>query len=637
MLLYALLTGHLPRDPGAARDAPVRRPGELNPGLWRRDLDLIVLKAMHEEPERRYASAQALANDLGRYLAREPVSAAPDAWSYRARLFVRRRRALSLGIAATALSLLLGLAGVLWQAREARQAAARAETLVDYLAETLSTADPGQHGGQWPTLLELLDQAVGRIDSRFGDDLVARARLYATFTTIYNRLNQPEQVASLAPRALLANEQAYGPDSLAVADGHWQFAQTLFGLARYAESAEQAGHAAAAYARHGRDGAAELNALSLRQAGLARTGQLARAEALARELLQRTPATEAARWERIGHLGSLANVLAAQYRFREALDLYDQATRPLEQAPVEERTNLLLVNGNRARVRVRLGDYRDAEATRRQLIADSQRLLGPGNHVTRAFRRDLAAYHAELGRYPEALTEALWVAEEARRVSGADHPASLLAAAEVLRLRTLTGDASPQRGEDWQQLQRRSAALVRGPLLDDLRLQHQLIRLAPVLAPDAVVSEAARLERGLSGLDADEPGLRELRAEAGLVAAVQRGDLATAGEHLDLLLGWMQGSREEASRPQAGSLLYRAYLRALADPGRGRAAELLQRSRELLPAGLPDAHPLRLAWTHVEALDRHGPHSEAALASRRRLVGAGTHQSTSALASLWFY
>ncbi|MEN9627751.1 MAG: Serine/threonine-protein kinase PrkC [Pseudomonadota bacterium] len=92
-------------------------------GLVRRlqgELDHIVQRAVAEEPERRYSSAQALADDVRRHLRHEPVSAVPDTVSYRAGKFVRRNR-LAVGAASTTLlALLIGMAGTTWQALEAR-------------------------------------------------------------------------------------------------------------------------------------------------------------------------------------------------------------------------------------------------------------------------------------------------------------------------------------------------------------------------------------------------------------------------------------------------------------------------------------------------------------------------------------
>ena len=72
----------------------------------RGDLDTLILKAIHPEAERRYASAAALAEDIDRFLSGRPIRARPDSRSYRLRKFVRRHR---LGVIAAS----IGLAGLL--------------------------------------------------------------------------------------------------------------------------------------------------------------------------------------------------------------------------------------------------------------------------------------------------------------------------------------------------------------------------------------------------------------------------------------------------------------------------------------------------------------------------------------------
>jgi serine/threonine protein kinase len=83
---------------------------EPSPAALRRKLrgevDAIVLKALRRNPQDRYQSAAQLADDIRRYLARQPVSAIPDHPAYRIRLFLTRNRALATTIAA-ALSLVL--------------------------------------------------------------------------------------------------------------------------------------------------------------------------------------------------------------------------------------------------------------------------------------------------------------------------------------------------------------------------------------------------------------------------------------------------------------------------------------------------------------------------------------------------
>jgi non-specific serine/threonine protein kinase/serine/threonine-protein kinase len=93
----------------------------------RGDLDAIVLKALRKEPQRRYPSAEQLAEDLRRYLEGRPVSAHADSWIYRTRKLAGRHKA---GVAAALLVVLSLIAGVLatsWQARTAQVERARAE------------------------------------------------------------------------------------------------------------------------------------------------------------------------------------------------------------------------------------------------------------------------------------------------------------------------------------------------------------------------------------------------------------------------------------------------------------------------------------------------------------------------------
>jgi len=59
----------------------------------RGDLDLIVLKALAKDPEARYASARALADDIRAYLGGKPIAAKPPRLGYRLEKFILRNRA----------------------------------------------------------------------------------------------------------------------------------------------------------------------------------------------------------------------------------------------------------------------------------------------------------------------------------------------------------------------------------------------------------------------------------------------------------------------------------------------------------------------------------------------------------------
>jgi serine/threonine protein kinase len=104
-MLYELLTDKQPfsDSPGsataqvAARFADLTRPSDVvragggAPGraTWR-ELDVVVQKAMHPDPDRRYRTVDALIRDLDHYLRSEPLEARPDSLGYRGARFVRR-------------------------------------------------------------------------------------------------------------------------------------------------------------------------------------------------------------------------------------------------------------------------------------------------------------------------------------------------------------------------------------------------------------------------------------------------------------------------------------------------------------------------------------------------------------------
>ena len=97
------------------------------------DIETIVAKALKKAPSERYANAAALADDVRRYLAHEPISARPDAALYRTARFVQRHRAGVAMASVAVMALGAGIGVALWQAREARAQRVQAEGLIEYM------------------------------------------------------------------------------------------------------------------------------------------------------------------------------------------------------------------------------------------------------------------------------------------------------------------------------------------------------------------------------------------------------------------------------------------------------------------------------------------------------------------------
>jgi hypothetical protein len=145
VVLYQLLTGELPFR-GTQRmllhqvlhDEP-KAPRRLNDAIPR-DLETICLKCLRKEPDRRYESARALAEDLRRFLAGRPIMARPAGRAERAAKWCRRNPALAGALAAVALALLLGTAVSAWFAADASHEAERARHNEETARENEETA-----------------------------------------------------------------------------------------------------------------------------------------------------------------------------------------------------------------------------------------------------------------------------------------------------------------------------------------------------------------------------------------------------------------------------------------------------------------------------------------------------------------
>lgn len=164
-----------------AQDDPTRL-GSIDT-RWRGDLEVIVAKALAKEPVRRYDTAAALADDLGRFLRDEPITARPTSTFYSLVKFARRHRALVGGTAATILALVAGLVVSIQFAADAAEASREAERRANDLerevyesrlisatyygerlpviaSQELRACPEQQRGWEWRRLAALLDRRV---------------------------------------------------------------------------------------------------------------------------------------------------------------------------------------------------------------------------------------------------------------------------------------------------------------------------------------------------------------------------------------------------------------------------------------------------------------------------------------------
>ena len=246
VVLYELLTGARPfgrRDQSSwdlaqailEREPP--RPSSVgtSAGTLRGDLDAIVLTALRKEPELRYASVEALREDIGRYLSGLPVRARNGSALYRAGRAIQRHR-WSAAAAAALLLLLTGYAVTLTvHARNMRatlarveQEKAKAEGSTRFLVGLFSENIPGFGPRDTLTARQLLARGEQQADA-LRDQPLAHAQMLAVLGTIHHDMRSFDRAHALLERALTLRRTVLGEE-------HPDVAESMFQLGRLEHS-----------------------------------------------------------------------------------------------------------------------------------------------------------------------------------------------------------------------------------------------------------------------------------------------------------------------------------------------------------------------------------------------------------------
>jgi eukaryotic-like serine/threonine-protein kinase len=237
-MVIAKLSGEKDADRSRISDRRGLSPQRLRTRLSG-DLDAIVAMAMRKEPDRRYPSVEALADDLNRHLLGQPVRARHGDWRYNAVKFMRRHLIAVGGAAAVFLGLALFAGVMLWENRRiemARDATAqerdRAQQVSAFLVDVFSQADPFNAQGKEPTAKDLLDRGAEKISGNLTLQPEVRAQLLESIGLAYRRQGFSERAIPLFEQAVAIRRQERPLD-----EGHVAVA-----LANLARALTDAGH-----------------------------------------------------------------------------------------------------------------------------------------------------------------------------------------------------------------------------------------------------------------------------------------------------------------------------------------------------------------------------------------------------------
>jgi eukaryotic-like serine/threonine-protein kinase len=568
------------RSPAAAREL-------------RGDLDNIVARALKKAPAERYADASALADDLRRHLAHEPVLARRDTAAYVLAKFVRRHR---IGVSAAALlvlTLAAGVASSLWQAREARRQHLQAESLIEFMLGDLRKKL----------------QPVGRLDAL---DAVGEKAL-AYYDTQQTRSLDADSLGRRARALHLIGE-------IAQLRGHLDEASTVFERAAQSTAALMArtpgdvqrvyDHAQSVYWvgyaawRRGQAGEAQASFLAYR--------------ALSEQLVRMEPAKLEWQVETAYAASNLGVVDLDSQRPAQALERFTQARRVFDaaaRARPEFVYDLAGTLGWIAKAHEALGEFAPAIQAQQAKVEALGRL--PDAATNRRVQRLLANAAYELGRLhlshgdvQAAATSAAGAVERFAQLSAQD-PANLdwlsqlaaarLAAAEV---HLVLGDPASARREADQ-----AAVEVARLLATDasqarwhigfqgalLALQLRLAPSAATLQPqaEAYLRAVAAFEASGHRLDAEQlrtvAGLELQWAEALAHSSQSAEALAHSSQSAQAQIHWRAAAARLAAPAAHGDLaamasLARAQLGLGDVAGAARLADRLDASAYRHPA-----------------------------------------------------
>ena len=425
--IQSRILSHHPERPSAAADRHSDRPAQPS-GVSRQELselDVLCLTAMHKDPQRRYATVDALLRDVDHFLKGEPLEARPDTFGYRFSKFLRRHRAPVAAAGLTAV-VVIGLTVFytvqLTAARdEAVAESARTERIQRFMLH-LFEGDGEAGPSDSLRVITLLDRGVKEVGVLEGEPDI-QTELYQTLGTLYQELGRFDRADTLLQTALAKRRQLYGPD-------HPDVARSLvaLGLLRVDQAELEE---AERFIREGLETSRRsllpdhpevITATTALASALIAQGSYDHAIEALQETVRRLASGGRATVELSESINHLANAhfYKGNYATSDSLNRLMMAIdRELYGARHPSVADALI---NLAASGAQRGHYKEAEQLYRQALEIVLGYHGPDHHATASSMYGLAQVLHYQGRHDEAEELLGPVLEIRERVYGPDHP-----------------------------------------------------------------------------------------------------------------------------------------------------------------------------------------------------------------------
>lgn len=215
------------------------------------DLDTIILKAVSKEPERRYSSVEAFADDIERYLRGLPVLARPDSVAYRTGKFLRRHAVVAGAGFLLLLAVVVGLGATLWQARQtqieaerARLEAEKRKEALDFVGSILNFANPFWHSPNperksQATVAEAMDLAVQNAETKLADKPEVQAEIYFILGKAYMGKGDYKTAERMMRQAIANYDSLYGSENVRSMHFRGHLANQLYVQGQFSEAGNE--------------------------------------------------------------------------------------------------------------------------------------------------------------------------------------------------------------------------------------------------------------------------------------------------------------------------------------------------------------------------------------------------------------
>ncbi len=411
-LVKAIVEMEPPRisDAVDARDEEAASKRGTSPEKLRRalrgDLDLIVGKALKKNPGERYFSVTAFADDLRRYLGHEPISARPDAISYRLRKYVRRHR-VGVSVAAGLVLLLAGFSAIQTiELRRITRERDRADRIANFMTGIFKVSNPSERVGNAVTARELLDKGSRDIQTGLSKDPVLQAQMMHVMGRAYMMLGIQSQAQSLFEQSIKIGTLSAGADNPETLNATKDLVWALFQQGRL-EEAERLERKLLDRDRRilGPDHPDTLGAMGQLASILSVKGSGTEAVRLDREVLEGTK-------RRLGPnaddtflaMDNLSVALALDGKLTEAEALEQEDLQNEVRVFGFEHLGTISSMSNLAGIQMELGKYDQSEKLFRRTLDLEARVLGPDQPETAQTKYDFAALLVRRGKPDEALS-----------------------------------------------------------------------------------------------------------------------------------------------------------------------------------------------------------------------------------------